>query len=301
MYDPRIKTFMKTAELGSFSKAGEALHITPTAVIKQMNLLECELNLTLFIRTHRGLTLTKSGQSLYRDAAYLIQYAKDALERARKVKEAAPAVRIGTSPMTPAQFLVDSLAEVYQQYPDMQFRCVPFANTPENAREILKHLGEHIDIVTGIYDDAFLKSRKCQALPLCQMPICCGVSIHHELAQKNVLTYDDLCGRQLMVIQPGWNTYIDTMREDLQYHHAEIQIIDFPFYDLDVFNECENNQAILTVVPEWASTHPLIQVIPVDWNYTVPFGILYSQHPTPYIQRFLDIARSVLGNFTMKY
>ena len=50
------------------------MFITPTAVIKQINLLEHSLGVTLFERTHRGLTMTKAGVSLYKDAKYIIQY-----------------------------------------------------------------------------------------------------------------------------------------------------------------------------------------------------------------------------------
>jgi DNA-binding transcriptional LysR family regulator len=62
------------ADSGSFSKAAEELHISPTAVIKQINLLESYLDLRLIIRTHRGITLTEAGKSLYKDAKYIIQY-----------------------------------------------------------------------------------------------------------------------------------------------------------------------------------------------------------------------------------
>ena len=53
MYNPQIETFLKVADAGSFSKASEQMYISPTAVIKQINLLENELNLQLFVRTHR--------------------------------------------------------------------------------------------------------------------------------------------------------------------------------------------------------------------------------------------------------
>lgn len=49
------------ADAGSFSKAAEEAYITPTAVIKQINLLEESLGVKLFDCTHRGLTLTKAG------------------------------------------------------------------------------------------------------------------------------------------------------------------------------------------------------------------------------------------------
>lgn len=48
------------ADAGSFNKAAEKAFITPTAVIKQINLLEEGLGVKLFERTHRGLNLTKA-------------------------------------------------------------------------------------------------------------------------------------------------------------------------------------------------------------------------------------------------
>ncbi len=48
MYNPQLKTFLCVAEAGSFNKAAEQLFITPTAVIKQINLLESNLQVQLF-------------------------------------------------------------------------------------------------------------------------------------------------------------------------------------------------------------------------------------------------------------
>lgn len=62
-------------------------YITPTAVIKQINLLEADLDVKLFERTHRGLTLTKAGTSLYNDAKYVIQYCKDSVIRAKNADD----------------------------------------------------------------------------------------------------------------------------------------------------------------------------------------------------------------------
>lgn len=48
MYNKHLETFIKVADLGSFSRAAETLYISSTAVIKQINLLEQELGLQLF-------------------------------------------------------------------------------------------------------------------------------------------------------------------------------------------------------------------------------------------------------------
>lgn len=83
MYNPQLETFIKVADAGSFNKAAEESYITPTAVIKQINLLESSLGVKLFERTHRGLILTKAGRPLYQDSKYIIQYCRDSVIRAK--------------------------------------------------------------------------------------------------------------------------------------------------------------------------------------------------------------------------
>ena len=151
MYNPQLDTFIKVADAGSFNKAAEDSFITPTAVIKQINLLERSLDVKLFERTHRGLKLTKAGQSLYQDAKYIIQYCRESVVRAKNAMQNEDTViRIGSSPMTPAQLLVQLWPEFQEYCPDMKFEIIPFENTPENAREILANLGKNIDII-GVY------------------------------------------------------------------------------------------------------------------------------------------------------
>lgn len=74
MYNPMLDTFMAVAELGSFTKAAEALYISPTAVMKQMNSLEAHLNLKLIDRTASGAKLTPAGEMIYRDAKFMADY-----------------------------------------------------------------------------------------------------------------------------------------------------------------------------------------------------------------------------------
>ena len=55
MYNSQLTTFVQVADSGSFNKAAEALYISSTAVIKQINALEKHLDLTLFSRTNHGI------------------------------------------------------------------------------------------------------------------------------------------------------------------------------------------------------------------------------------------------------
>ncbi|MFR3895508.1 MAG: LysR family transcriptional regulator [Merdibacter sp.] len=220
MYNPQLDTFLCVAESGSFNKAAEKLYISPPAVIKQINLLEESLGLQLFVRTHRGLVLTEAGKSLFQDARYIIQYCKDSVTRARNAMQSSGSViRIGTSLMTPAQVLVDLWPRLHDACPDIRFQLIPFDNTPENAREILANLGQNIDVVAGIFDETMLSLRNCAGLELSREPICCAVSLHHRLAQKERLSIQDLYGEKLMLMRRNWSRYVDLLRDDIWKNH----------------------------------------------------------------------------------
>ena len=295
MYNPQIETFIKVADAGSFNKAANELYITPTAVIKQINLLESSLGLVLFERTHRGLVLTSAGKSLYQDSKYIINYCKDSVVRAKNaMSQGEKVIRIGSSPTTPAQLLMQLWPEIQAQCPDIKFEIVPFENAPENAKEILANLGKNIDIVGGIFDDTMLNLRKCKGLKLSREPFCCAVSTHHKLANKDILQISDLYGENLMLMHRGWSNYVDQLRDDIWQNHSQINIVDFDFYDMNIFNKCENSNAVLLAIPGWANVHPLLKVIPVEWEYSIPYGLLHSPTPSENVRRVLQAAENTV-------
>ncbi len=293
MYNPQLETFIRVADAGSFSKAADESYITPTAVIKQINSLEKSLGVKLFERNHRGLRLTRAGRSVYQDAKYIIGYCRDSVTRAKNAMiEDASIIRIGSSPMTPAQLLMGLWAKIQTLYPDIKFQIVPFENTPENAREILANLGKNIDVIGGIFDETMLHLRGCDGLELTRAPFSCAVSVHHRLAEKDRLQISDLYGENLLLMHRGWSHYVDQLRDDLWQHHPQIRIVDFDFYGMDVFNRCENTDDILLAIPGWANVHPLLKVIPTEWEHNIPYGILHSPEPSPAVRRFLDAAKN---------
>jgi len=294
MYNPQLETFIKVADLGSFSKAADALFVSPTAIIKQVNILESDLALQLFVRTHRGVKLTEAGTSLYNDAKYVIQYSKDSVSRAKNLMPGEDeTIRIGTSPISPGQFLVDLWPKISEVYPNIKCKLVPFDNTPEKSRERFRNLGKDIDIIAGYFDPGYLQWRGCSALPLSHIPIRCAVPIRNRLAAKNELTVKDLYGENLMLIKRGWNSHVDALRDELIENHNAITITDFEFFNTDIFNQCENTNSVLIAVDHWKNVHPLIKIMHIDWVHTLPFGILHSPTPSNTVRKFLDAIQSI--------
>lgn len=239
--------------------------------------------------------MTKAGTSLYQDAKYIIGYCKDSVIRAKNAMQEDEAVlRIGTSPMTPAQILVELWPKIHEYCPEIKFQLIPFDNTPENAREILANLGQNIDVVAGIFDDTMLDLRRCAGFEITRQPICCAVSIHHPLAKKNKLAVEDMYGENLMLMHRGWSHYVDELRDDIWENHNRIHIVDFDFYNVDTFNRCENSNDILMATEAWVNVHPLLKIIPVEWEHTIPYGLLHSPNPSGTVQRFLSAVQKTV-------
>ena len=293
MYNPQLDTFICVVEAGSFSKAADKLYISPPAVIKQINSLENNLGVQLFARTHRGLVVTAAGESLYQDAKYMVNYSKEAIERAREAgNDEDDVIRVGISPMTPPQVFVELWHRIQEQYPKVKFKLVPFENTPENAREILANLGQNIDVIAGIFDDAMLELRKCNGVELSREPFCVAVALHHRLAGKKVLTPENLKEERLLMMRKGWSCHVDALRAELTEKYPEITIADFDFYNVDIFNRCENSNDMLLAIKSWESVHPLMKILPVEWDYKMPYGLLYAKEPSEKVEK---LVRTVEG------
>ena len=92
--------------------------------------------------------------------------------------------------------------------------------------------------------------------------------------------------------------YVDELRHDLMDGHPEIKLIDFDFYDTEAFNECDRKNALLMAVPQWEAVHPLLKILPVRWDYTVPYGLLYGHKPSAPVKRFLHALAQITERFT---
>lgn len=293
MHNPQIETFIAVAESGSFSKAAEVFFISPTAIMKQINALEDRLGITLFNRTNHGLQLTEAGKCFLQDAKYIRDYSVHAIERVKVIdnQEQRQSIRIGTSIMTPAKFLLDMWTEIQKHSSSLQIELIPFENTPENAREILKNLGKHIDIVAGIYDKEFLMERQCQAVHLMDKTFSLAVPLGHALCNKQIITLDDLKHTNIMLITKGWKV-VEQMRKDLIVQG--MSLIDFDFFNLNAFNKAVKENVPIMAIDGWENIHPLLKIIPVEWDYKIPFGIMYSPTPSKQVKKFIRIVTDTI-------
>ena len=295
MFDGRLETFVKVAQSGSFTKAAEELYLTPTAVMKQINALEKDLRVALFDRTNHGLHLTGAGEAFLSDARYLLEYLSRARERVREIyeNENRKSIRIGTSVMTPANFILDVWSEIQSRMPALKIELVPFDNNPVNSVEILRNLGQHIDVVAGLYDDRFLKERRCLAAHLYDKKIVLAVPVAHALSAETIIASDKLKNSKVLFIRRGWNRYIDDLRDQVEAKGVKTE--DFEMFNLAAYNRAVAENTPIITVEGWEDVHPLLRPIPADWDDTIPFGVFYSPTPTKLVKKFIDLLSSIVA------
>lgn len=295
MYNPLLDTFLAAADCGSFTKAAERLYISPTAVMKQINALEKHLDIKLMERTPSGIRLTAAGAVIYKDAKFMIDYSQKSLASARAALHTEDTTFcIGTSLLNPARPFMDLWYRVNASFPDYKLHLVSFQDNHEGILSEIEQLGEKFDFLIGVCDSKAWLSR-CRFLALGRYKKMIAVSDKHRLAGKACIDIEDLYGETLMMVERGDSGVNDFLRNDLERHHPQIQIEDTPrFYDLSVFNRCAETGNVLLTIECWQDVHPGLVTIPVNWDYSIPYGLLYSLDAPDDVLRFAETVTGIL-------
>lgn len=287
MYNPQLDAFIKVADSGSFSKAAEAMYISAPAIIQQINLLEASCGFKLFVRSNHGVNLAPAGRSLYEDAKTIIRLSQDALNKARRLAESSETtVRIGTSLLYKCRLLPDLWTRISEKHPELKIEILPMTEY-QNRGEVFSALGVHFDLFEGIYGSAGWKGM-CQFLELDRTPICCAVAKNHRLAGMKKLTMQDLNGEYIVMPIEGVSKEVDDFRNHIQNQYPTVQIVDSKRYDVDTFILCEVNSYVLITQPVYADIHNNLVTIPLETNYTLPYGLMYANEPTMAAKKFIQ-------------
>lgn len=296
MYNQLLPTFVCAADCGSFTKAAEKLFLSPTAVMKQLNTLEKHLDVKLIERTPAGIQLTPAGEIIYKDAKFLFDYSRKSISSARAAMERTEHLFcVGTSLLNPAKPFMDLWYRVNQDFPDYKLHLVPFEDDHHGILSEISKLGEKFDFLLGVCDSRLWLNRCC-LLPLGRYKKMCAVSREHPLAKKNCLEISDLYGQTLMMVKEGDSDTNDLIRRELTSKHPEIKIEDTPrFYDISVFNRCAETGNVLLTLECWQDVHPALVSIPVNWDYSIPYGLLYSLKPPEDVLRFVETVKKLIS------
>lgn len=100
-----------------------------------------------------------------------------------------------------------------------------------------------------------------------------------------------------MMVKKGDSPANDRIRSDLREKHPSIRIEDTQnFYDISVFNRCIETGNVLLTLERWQDVHPALVTIPVNWNYEIPYGLLYTKYPSTDIVRFIEAIKNMTSS-----
>ena len=117
----KLRIFHAVADAGSLTHAGDTLHLSQSAVSRQIRSLEESLNTTLFHRHARGLILTEQGELLFEATSSMAKRLDTAAARIRDSEEEVfGELRVTTTTGFGSLWLAPRLPALYEKYPDLK-------------------------------------------------------------------------------------------------------------------------------------------------------------------------------------
>jgi len=117
----KLRIFHAVADAGSLTHAGDRLHLSQSAVSRQIRGLEESLNTTLFHRHARGLILTEQGELLFDATRAMLKRLDAATARIRDSEEEVfGELRVTTTIGFGTLWLAPRLPHLYDKYPDLK-------------------------------------------------------------------------------------------------------------------------------------------------------------------------------------
>ncbi|MGQ0752420.1 MAG: transcriptional regulator GcvA [Betaproteobacteria bacterium] len=111
-----LKAFEAAARHLSFTKAGAELYLSQSAVSRQIQQLEAQLGVALFLRRTRALLLTDAGQRYFRAVAQALKDLREATARLEGPSQDCT-VRVTTTVTFASLWLVPRLADFQEKHP----------------------------------------------------------------------------------------------------------------------------------------------------------------------------------------
>jgi len=189
-----IQAFVLTAELGSFSKAAERLHLTQTALTRRMQKLEAYLGVRLLDRTTRSLQLTAVGREFLPQAARMVADMTAAVERLKDMSRLGRGSITMASIPTMAHHALPLVIRRYaQKYPSNRIRIIE-SGAFDVSRAVLNGQAE-FGITLELERHADLLEE-----PVLQEPFMFFCREGHPLAGRSAITWKDLREEELIVV-----------------------------------------------------------------------------------------------------
>ena len=200
--------FESAARHLSFTKAGEELFLTQSAVSRQIKDLEDQLGVVLFQRRHRALALTEAGHQFYAAAAQALSTMRSATDRLR-AQAGKKALSVTTTHSFAALWLIPRLAGFTRDHPGVDVRITAETRVQDLERDGLDLALRHGPASLAGPNAVRLFGEK--VFPVCSPKLLKKKSLEkpQDLKSHVLLQYDDPEGRHPWL---HWKTWLEVER-----------------------------------------------------------------------------------------
>lgn len=189
----QLECFLAVAQYLNFSKAAEAVNITQPAVSHQINSLEDELGVKLFVRTSKNVSLTSEGIMFISDAEQILKIADSAKFRlSEKLEDEPVRIDIGCHNQAEVDVLPPAIRVLSKLYADLlpSIHILPFKSIDNQLKD------QKIQLLLSFRSS---QSQPFDFTELCRCPLMCICSHDHPLAAAESLDIDDITGRPIFI------------------------------------------------------------------------------------------------------
>jgi len=179
------------------------------------------------------------------------------------------------------------------QFPDYNLHLVPFSDDKDGIIQVMEDVGSRFDFLIAVCDShSWLDI--VNFCPLGEYRLEVAVSRDHPLAHKEILTAEDLNGQTIVTAKRGESVSADAVKDYLAEHCTNVIIEDEQcYYDLNTLNDVAAGNKVMITVEAWKGIHPGLVNIPVDWDFTVPYGLIYSKKAPEDVLQFVKEAQKL--------
>ena len=191
----QLQYFITAAETRNFHRAAARLRVSQPTLTSQIATLERALDVSLFERSRAGSSLTPAGRELLPGARRVVEELQGLLDRARTISTGpAGTYRLGVTPTLGPYLLPLVLPEIHSEFDALKFYV------REGAPSVLEQ-----DLVTGEHDLVLtalpVAAGDLTVAPLFREPLRLVLSVEHRLADREVISPEDLRGEPVLTLE----------------------------------------------------------------------------------------------------
>ena len=284
MLRPHLKTFLTVCETGSFNKAANALFITPSAVLQQIQTLESELDVTLFSRTRKGVVLTPEGEYLQQKGRELSRLNDEVRRELQLVGSKDRTIYIGTSIMEKCRLLYDLWVLFSAENRNCEIQMLNI--------DAWHRVPEKTDLIESVNSNVEWE-RSWNFYEICKVPFGFAVAGNHPLADRKLITCEDLKGQTVLTLNTGTSEVITEILSCLK--DANISVVCHNRPEVNPLWESGFRQDVLLVPLCWKDILINTVTIPFEKEFLLPYGVFYRPKPHAAVQKFLDFIFATYG------